>query len=160
MIELTTSIMLLLSIFYGPATANANAVDSPPFETRSSIEDSNIVDGVALKAHTGTGGIVEMNVREYFKDTPILAEVAKCESRFRHIGDNGEGIRGLPNNAGIGVMQINEYYHRKVAERLGIDLKTLSGNMTFAKRLYDKYGTSPWQSSAECWEKYVQIAKN
>src|SRR5688572_33441375 len=37
---------------------------------------------------------VEKIVREYFKDNPIMAEVARCESRFRHFGTDGEILRG------------------------------------------------------------------
>ena len=150
--------MLLLSMFYGPATASAKTIDSPPPEVENSIEDSFIVDGVALMAPAGSAKTVEMSVREYFKDVPILAEIAKCESEFKHVGGNGEIIKGKVNRGDLGVMQINRYYHEKDASKLGLDLKTLRGNMAFARNLYDKYGTSPWQSSSGCWEKYVLIA--
>lgn len=159
MIEITTSIIMLLSMLYGPATATAKTVDSPP-EASNSIEDSIIVDGVALMAPVGNTNTVEADVREYFKDIPILAEIAKCESEFKHTGDNGEIIKGRVNRGDLGVMQINKYYHEDDALKLGLDLKTLQGNMTFARKLYEKYGTSPWQSSSECWKKYVSIAKN
>ncbi len=158
MIEITTSIMLLLSMLYGPATADAKILDvKAPTEAYTS--DPAIVDGIALAAPVGNAKTVEADVREYFKDIPILAEIAKCESEFKHIGGNGEIIKGRVNRGDLGVMQINKYYHQEDALKLGLDLKTLRGNMAFARNLYDKYGTSPWQSSSGCWEKYVSIAR-
>lgn len=157
MIELATSAMMLFSMFYGTG-ASATPADMP-VSAKNVIQDSSIVDGVALFAPAKTSNIVEAEVREYFKDTPILAEIAKCESEFKHIGKNGEIIKGKVNKGDLGVMQINKYYHEEEAVKLGLDLRTLSGNMAYAKVLYDKYGTSPWQSSSGCWKKYVVIAK-
>lgn len=92
-------------------------------------------------------------VREYFKDDPIMAEIARCESRFRHLSKDGEIFRGKVNKSDIGVMQINTYYHRDAAEKLGIDLYSLHGNLEYAQYLYEKEGTVPWNSSKPCWGK-------
>jgi len=94
---------------------------------------------------------LESYVREYFTDEPILAEIAKCESTFRHLGKNGQILRGKVNRGDVGVMQINEFYHGDKADALGFDIYTLEGNMDFAKYLYNKYGAKPWQASAPCW---------
>jgi len=146
-------------MFLGTATVSAKPIEyqSPKALV---VEDRNIVDGVALLVLAGNNNtIVEMNVRQYFKDTPILAEIAKCESQFRHIGENGEIIRGKVNKEDIGVMQINKDYHADEALKLDLDLNTLHGNMAFAKWLYEKQGTAPWQSSAGCWDKYAAISR-
>jgi len=158
MIELTTSAIILLSMFYGTGSAEAEPIKSSPAVTIT-VADQNIVDNIALIATPGTSKTVEVSVREYFKDTPILAEISRCESAFRHIGTNGEIIRGKVNRGDIGVMQINTYYHEEQANKLGIDLMTLRGNLEYAKQLYDKEGTAPWQSSSKCWNKYVTISK-
>lgn len=157
MIELATSAFVLLSMLYGTPTTSADNTAPPKAET--AIEDSIIVDNSALIAPAGRSNTVEASVRAYFKDTPILAEIARCESEFKHIGRSGNIIRGRVNKGDLGVMQINKYYHAEDAEKVGLDLMTLQGNMAFAKRLYDRYGTSPWQSSSDCWQKYVTIAK-
>jgi len=158
MIELATTALVLLSMFYG-TPASAKTMDYSVTPVQSSIDDPAIVDGVALVAPAGNANAVEGRVREYFKNTPILAEIAGCESQFRHFRDDGEIIRGLINNGDIGVMQINEGYHADEAQKLGLDLKTLQGNMAFAKWLYEKQGTAPWQSSSDCWAKYQKIAQ-
>ncbi len=156
MIELATSAFVLLSMLSGTVMAGTKPIDqSPP--SNKVVEDRNIVDGVALIATAGNTKGVEADVREYFKDTPILAEIAGCESQFRQIGTDGQVIQGKVNRGDLGVMQINKYYHADEAERLGLNLNTLSGNMAFAKWLYDKEGTLPWQSSAVCWDKSVAV---
>ncbi len=159
MIELTTSAMILFSIFYGGPTGSSEQVDTQPKKKEYAVTDPAIVDNMAFMSAVSDNKTVEGAVRQYFTDTPILAEIAKCESTFRHTGDNGEIIRGMVNDDDIGVMQINEYYHSKEARNAGINLKTLEGNMAFAKRLYDKFGTSPWQSSSSCWQKSATIAR-
>ncbi len=159
MMELTTSVMLLLTMFYGPATAGATSVKSSPVNNPAAIEDSTIVDSMALQAPAGNSKrTVEDAVRAYFKDAPVLADIAKCESQFRQLGADGEVIRGEAVPSDVGVMQINESYHQEEATALGLDLKTLRGNMAFAKWLYDNQGTAPWQSSSACWQKYQKIA--
>ena len=101
---------------------------------------------------------VEQYVREYFADAPIMAEVARCESRFKQFDTDGSIHRGVVNNLDLGVMQVNEYYHGKMADKLGLDLYTIQGNVAYAKYLYEKEGTRPWASSSPCWSK-SKVAK-
>lgn len=96
---------------------------------------------------------IEQYVREYYKDTPILAEVARCESRFRQYNEKGQLLRGEAVSQDIGIMQINEYFHAAAAVKLGLDIKTMEGNLAYGKYLYDKEGVTPWKPSAKCWEK-------
>ena len=143
MIELTTQALVLVSLFYGnPAVALADRDVS--IATQTPVFQEVIVNDkpITLEAH----------VREYYKDTPILAEVARCESTFRHILSNGKVVRGEVNPSDVGVMQINEGYHAKHATNLGYNLKTLDGNLAYAKWLYEKQGLRPWASSSKCWK--------
>jgi hypothetical protein len=96
---------------------------------------------------------VEAHVRSYFADIPILAEVARCESTFRHTNpDTGAVTRGYVNPADVGVMQINEYYHGETAERMGLELTDLNDNLAYARYLYEREGTQPWSASRACWQ--------
>ncbi|MFA6339009.1 MAG: hypothetical protein WCW87_03055 [Candidatus Paceibacterota bacterium] len=108
-------------------------------------------DVQALKNHLPERSEIEALVRKYFKDIPILIEIANCESEFRHYTPDGEVIRGKINNQDVGVMQINEKYHLEEANDHDIDIYTLEGNMRYARKLYEKEGTKPWTSSAKCW---------
>jgi len=101
---------------------------------------------------------VEQYVREYFAGAPIMAEVARCESRFKQFDNDGSIHRGVVNNKDLGVMQVNEYYHGKTADKLGLDLYSIQGNVAYAKYLYEKEGTRPWASSSPCWSK-SKVAK-
>ena len=97
-------------------------------------------------------------VREYFADAPIMANIAWCESRFRHLNPEGEIFRGKVNDQDIGVMQINIKYHLVRSKELGVDIYSLKGNLEYAKHLYDTEGNTPWNSSRPCWGK-VAVAK-
>lgn len=94
---------------------------------------------------------VEAAVRAFFTDAPILAEIARCESKFRQFTDAGNTLRGGLNGAMVGVFQINESVHRSTATALGYNIDTLEGNMQYANHLYQQSGTDPWVSSLSCW---------
>ena len=101
---------------------------------------------------------VEGYVRDYFHDTPIMIEIAQCESHFKQFDTDGSVHRGVVNHSDVGVMQVNEYYHGKTAAKLGLDLYTIQGNVAYAKYLFDTQGTQPWSSSEPCWGK-SKVAK-
>jgi hypothetical protein len=105
---------------------------------------------------------VEKFVRDYFKDIPLLAEIAKCESRFRQYDSRGEVLRGEKNTYDRGVMQINILYHAKSAQKMGLDIYDLDDNVAYARHLYEEQGSKPWKSSKACWGKYAgaEIAIN
>lgn len=147
-LELTTAAVFLLSTFYGNPTAVIVAqpadVDMPQFQ-RAALVDRPLT--------------LEEYVRAYYKDTPILTEIARCESHFRHLGANGKILRGEVAVEDVGVMQINEFYHDDRAKALGWDLHTLDGNLAYAKWLYHREGTMPWFSSSKCWQHSDTLAK-
>lgn len=100
----------------------------------------------------------EAIVRSYFSDIPIMVQVARCESTFRHTLADGSVLRGHVDNRDTGVMQINTYYHGDTAERLGLDLESIEDNMEYARYLYETQGTQPWSASRPCWGKTLAYA--
>lgn len=94
---------------------------------------------------------VEKHIERYFADVPIMTDIAFCESRFRHYGNDGDVLRGDIEPSDVGVMQINEYFHGKKAQGMGINLHDFGGNLIYARYLYEKEGTEPWKSSKKCW---------
>ncbi len=50
-------------------------------------------------------------------------------------------------------MQIMASVHSDTASQLGLDPTTIQGNLAYAKYLYEKEGTKPWDSSKACWSK-------
>ncbi len=104
----------------------------------------------------------EEYVRKYFSDAPIMIKIAQCESHFRQLDKDGSVHRGVVNDADVGVMQINEYYHLDEAKKSNYNIYTLEGNTAYARKLYEKQGTAPWIYSKPCWGKYenTNIAVN
>jgi hypothetical protein len=134
-IQLATSLVFLASSIYGQPAQASVAFSATINEPAQAIT-------------------LEQYVKEYYKENPILAEIARCESTFRHFGRNGEVIRGIENKSDVGIMQINEYYHNDQAKRLGYDIKDLEGNMAYAQWLFDKEGVRPWNASSKCWKAF------
>ncbi len=121
---------------------------------------SAILNGSSLSAANATAAVVmpqsqtvESYVRAYFADEPLLADIAGCESHFRQYNSNGTVLRGEQVYEDVGLMQINETYHKSTADKLGLDLNTMQGNVAYGRYLYDKEGSAPWNSSKGCWGK-------
>ncbi len=99
---------------------------------------------------------VERFINDYFADIPVLADIAKCESRYRQFNSEGNVLKGKQNSYDRGVMQINVLYHAETAEKLGYDLHDLDDNVAYARYLYEKQGAKPWMSSSACWARFNQ----
>ncbi len=86
-----------------------------------------------------------------------MIEIARCESSYQHNLRDGSILKGFIDNDDTGVMQINLRYHAHTAKKLGLDLENIFDNMAYARYLYEKQGTQPWNASAPCWNQH-QIA--
>lgn len=133
----TASVALAIS-----AAFNVNATQMPP-----------------LPAPMPQVQTVKEYVHEYFADEPILAAIAQCESHMRQFDKNGSVLHGEVVYEDLGLMQVNETYHGKAADKLGLDLYTIQGNLAYGRYLHEKEGTTPWNSSKACWSK-SQAYKN
>lgn len=129
----------------GFALALSSALGATPASTTPSVVPTL---GIAPQAQT-----IRDQVAEYFYDIPIMVDISKCESHFRQFSKDGEVYRGKVNNRDVGAMQVNEDYHLATSKKLGIDIHTLEGNMEYARYLYEREGTTPWNSSKPCWGK-------
>lgn len=107
-------------------------------------------------AQVGLNVDVESKVREFFADTPVMIEIARCESKFRQYSDSGNPLYGGYGARMVGVFQIYENIHGSFAKEKGMDIQTLEGNLAYGKYLYDREGTQPWMSSFPCWGKELQ----
>lgn len=138
MIELTSAIVLLVSSLYGPAnTALAQDVAG------SDNTETKVEKPITLEKY----------IQEYFAETPVLAKISKCESHYRQFDSDGQVLRGKVSPDDVGLMQINEHFHGAKALKMGLDLETIEGNLAYAKYLYEKEGTTPWNASSKCWNK-------
>lgn len=147
MMELTTGVVFLMSSIYGSGQSD-NHIQS----INAATETGNETTVTEVRTFS-TSKEIESYLHEQYFDTPILIEIARCESEFRQFDKNGKLVRGRVNPDDVGVMQINEFYHSDTAKKMGINLKTVEGNVAYGKYLYSKYGSSPWSASEPCWSK-------
>jgi hypothetical protein len=130
------------------AVSGATAIDTQPIAYGQITETTVEAEKVAISVSD-----TERIVREYFKDIPVMIQVAKCESHFRHELSDGSILKGRVDPADTGVMQINKRYHESTAIKLGLNLENIEDNMAYARYLYETQGTKPWNASAPCWSK-------
>ncbi len=93
-------------------------------------------------------------VIEEFGQDSVMVDIARCESTYKQyeIVDNTiKVLRGKMNPADVGLFQINVDNHELTIQRGGYNIYTPKGNIEFAKYLYEKYGTRPWNASKKCW---------
>lgn len=102
---------------------------------------------------------VEEYVREQFKDAPVMIDIARCESRFRQFDSHGKVLKN-PTSSAMGVFQIMASLHAEGAKKnLGHDIYSLEGNAAYARHLYEKQGTKPWNASKHCWGHSGHLAR-
>ena len=155
MIELTTSIAFLVSSMYGSgSTSVANASTTNALMASSTAETATTTQ-VAMIDRSA----VEKFIKTEYADTPILVAIAQCESNFSQFNPDGTVVRGRVDSHDVGVMQINETYWLEKSKSLGYDIYTIQGNVDYAKYLYAKQGTDPWNSSSKCWSQSAPLAE-
>lgn len=141
--------MVISSISGG--TTGVTVTDLPKIE--NSVTESSVVRKIENK-EIETMMSTEQYVRQYFSDIPIMIQIAKCESTYKHLDNQGNVIKNK-NSSARGVMQIMESLHSEDAQELGLDILTIEGNTAYARELYEKQGTKPWNASKSCWGKYL-----
>ena len=117
----------------------------------------NIATNEASVAEKVVMNDTEAAVRSYFSDIPVMIQIARCESTFRHTLADGSVLKGEVDSADTGVMQINMRYHGETAEKLNLDLLDLHDNMAYARDLYERQGKRPWSASAPCWSPTIAM---
>jgi hypothetical protein len=131
-----------------PLSASIALAVTLAFSGSSQVQTFPSANSVMPKSQT-----VEEYIRDYFEDEPIMAEVAACESHFSQFGKNGQVVKN-PDSTAVGVFQIMASIHDNFADtKLGLDIWSLQGNAAYARYLYSKEGTQPWNSSKPCWSK-------
>ena len=139
---------------YGQITTTESEVSTLTVEAKSTVSANN---KVAYAPEAEAIGDTEAVVRAYFADVPVMIQIARCESHFRHYLADGTVLRGRVDGADTGVMQINKRYHEKAAAAMGLSLDDIHGNMAYARHLYETQGTRPWNASSACWAKTLAM---
>lgn len=91
---------------------------------------------------------------EYHQDPELALKIIRCEG-WNHLatGDNKNLKDGIHWSTDIGWWQINDYYHRNRALKLGFDISDPDQNLKYGMLLLKEEGTKPWLASAKCWNR-------
>lgn len=79
-----------------------------------------------------------------------MVAVARAESGMKQFDKNGNVIVNKETND-VGIFQISVKYHGKTAEKLGMDIYTLEGNIAYTKYLLKTQGLNAWVHSRHNW---------
>jgi hypothetical protein len=156
MLEIATGLLVYIATSYG--NQGSTVQPAPKATARQEIQVAGLKNQNSGFGLNPSQLEVKQKVEAYFADTPLLVQIAQCESHYNQFGKDGQIYRGEVNPADVGVMQINEYYHLDTSKKLGYDIHTLDGNMAYARYLYNHEGSDPWSSSSPCWKKYDNLS--
>lgn len=120
-----------------PATIDQMALEAPP-------------RGPELASATSSEAISAL-ILQTFPDSPVMLEVAKCESRLRQFNEDGTVLMGGGGGNYIGIFQIGIQWVDD-AQKLDIDVYTVEGNVQFARYLYDSEIIGRGQPLWRQWE--------
>lgn len=136
---------MILAFFTASSVSTVSLPETAYGRIAMNEQEASMVQQVATAKNT------EEIVRSYFADIPVMVEVSRCESAFRHELQDGSILQGRVDPADTGVMQINKRYHLSTATAMELDLDNLYDNLAYARHLYEKQGTQPWSASMPCW---------
>lgn len=111
-----------------------------------------LVGALSLTNHTMVNITPEQTeelVEYYFPDVPEMVDIARCESRLKQY-TNGSPTRSHTNDYGL--FQVNEASWKNTADTLGVDFKTLGGNIVMARYILMTQGLGAWKASSHCWK--------
>ncbi len=101
---------------------------------------------------------IEILSESYGLNPDIATAIIACESRnnpnARH---NNKDRKGNIWSSDHGYWQINDYYHRKTALKLGYDLNDHDENLMYGFYVLKKQGTAPWKASKYRWQKMIDL---
>lgn len=125
----------------------------------SALATSTPVEAIPAPVVMPAPKSVEEYVREQFKDAPVMIDIARCESRFRQFDSSGKVLKN-PTSSAMGTFQIMASLHADLAkDKLGHDIYSLEGNAAYARYLFEKQGTAPWNASKACWGASGHLAR-
>lgn len=88
-----------------------------------------------------------------------LKRICSCETTGSpnrepmQFGADGNVLHGRVHYPDTGACQINAVVWEAIAIDRGLDIYTKEGNYVMANFIYKTEGTTPWNTSAWCWDK-------
>ncbi len=154
---LTLGLSILVSGAFGTVHIAAIPAAQPVHEVRMQTQNQSMDSAIAAAVMASPPDPeVQKAVDAYFADIPIMITIADCESKFHQYDSSGSVLKSATDD--LGVMQINVPAHQSEAAGMGYNLADTTDNMAFARYLYEHQGTTPWLSSAHCWNQQNDTA--
>ena len=86
------------------------------------------------------------------KNQKVIRKIIACESANNPLAINkNKDSGGEVWSLDIGYFQINNYFHQKTMEKLGLDIENQWDNLEYGFILIDKNGFRDWKASQKCW---------
>lgn len=109
--------------------------------------------------------------QKYNQNENLALEIMRCEGQhykdavnknyhWETVGQNDDGtpiVAWVHWSSDWGHWQINDYYHLKTAQSMGLDIKDEWGNLEYGFWLLSQQGTAPWNASKYCWGKTLGV---
>lgn len=89
---------------------------------------------------------------KYEISSSTVRAIVKCEGQIY-----GNAINENVNKEGIvwskdwGNLQINDYYHEKIMDKMDLDIHNQWESLEYGFILMKKEGLKPWSASKKCW---------
>ena len=89
---------------------------------------------------------------KYEVSSSTIRAVVKCESQmYGGAVNKNRNTDGSVWSTDWGYLQINDYFHQKRMENLGLDIHDEWESLEYGFILFKSQGSSPWNASKSCW---------
>ncbi len=122
-----------------PVTSQSQDLERPPRVATTTV--------VNLSSSEGINILIEAEASIYGQNANLAKRIIHCESLT--VG-SATGTRAWIGED-IGFWQINSYYHKIPAKKLGLDIYKQIDNLVYGFILLKNEGTAPWKASKSCW---------
>lgn len=91
---------------------------------------------------------------QYKVNEQLVRKIIQCESEmYPSAINNNIDKNGKVWSSDYGPLQINNYYHEQVMNKLGLDIHNEYDSLKYGIMLLAAKGTQPWTASKMCWSK-------
>lgn len=88
-------------------------------------------------------------------DYQTFVAVMMCESSFQPYAENTQTHQSGVVSTDYSLMQVNDFYHGKQAEAMGLNIRDPRDNVIYAIQLMEREGLKPWSPSKKCWSNKI-----
>lgn len=99
--------------------------------------------------------LVNRYAKKYQVSSKKMLAIISCESQNDPNSVNENIRKGKVWSRDRGLMQLNDFFQKDEAEKMGLSIYNMEDNVEFGAYLMSKQGTIPWSASRKCWSRAV-----